>query len=58
MVGPGGLGRAPHVPRSLTHADDLVTIVNPWDLDSYPPITMTYDEFEASFIRYDTVDLG
>jgi Calpain family cysteine protease len=35
-----------------------VTIVNPWGLDSYPPITMTYDEFEASFIRYDTVDLG
>lgn len=35
-----------------------VTIVNPWGLDSYPPITMTSDEFEASFIRYDTVDLG
>lgn len=35
-----------------------VTIVNPWGLDDYPPITMTYDEFEASFIRYDTVDLG
>jgi hypothetical protein len=38
--------------------EGTVTIVNPWGLDSYPPITMTYDEFEASFIRYDTVDLG
>ncbi|MGN6578026.1 MAG: hypothetical protein ACTHKG_20325, partial [Nocardioides sp.] len=35
-----------------------VTIVNPWGLDSYPPITMTYDEFAAGFIRYDTVDLS
>jgi hypothetical protein len=35
-----------------------VTIVNPWGLDSYPPITMTYDEFADSFIRYDTVDLS
>ena len=35
-----------------------VTVVNPWGLDDYPPITMTYDEFEAAFIRYDAVDLG
>ncbi len=35
-----------------------VTVVNPWGLDHFPPITMTYDEFKAAFIRYDAVDLG
>jgi hypothetical protein len=34
-----------------------VTIVNPWGLESHPPITMDYDDFEQSFIRYDAVDL-
>ncbi len=44
--------------QSVDPDNGTVTIVNPWGLDNHPPITMTYDEFEASFIRFDTVDLG
>jgi hypothetical protein len=43
--------------QSVDEEAGTVTIVNPWGLESHPPITMDHDDFEESFIRYDTVDL-
>ncbi len=39
--------------QSVDESNGTVTIVNPWGLQSYPPITMSYEDFRASFIRYD-----
>lgn len=39
--------------QSVDEAAGTVTIVNPWGLQSHPPITMSYEQFRDSFIRYD-----
>lgn len=33
--------------------DGTVTVQNPWGSSQYPPITMSYEEFESRFARFD-----
>jgi hypothetical protein len=43
--------------QSVDPKAGTVTVVNPWGLKGNPPITMTYQQFRDSFIRYDVADL-
>lgn len=49
----GGLvtGHAYYV-QSVDPAAGTVTVVNPWGISDYPPITMSYEEFTRDFSRY------
>ncbi|MCY7399612.1 MAG: hypothetical protein LH477_01385 [Nocardioides sp.] len=49
----GGLvtGHAYYV-QSVDTAAGTVTVVNPWGIADYPPITMSYEDFTQAFSRY------
>lgn len=44
-----------HAYYVLGISNGMVELANPWGIDAYPPLWLTYSEFEDSFIRYDIV---